>query len=269
VVDSKGNPHVFCGNEYAWFDGGKWNKLKPKGSRDSELVVNRNDQLFLVSRGGNFKGNIGMETRKGTAKWSLLPDPDQNGKSVNDHVYSDLFVSDDNTLHLIQRHGPVKEITYRRSSDGGITWPVEEAVSDDRGEAPKIVADKTGKVFVSTAQGYIYVRSVQGVWKFLGRRVTSYARYMPELGIDQEDNLYVTSFGGLINTFFKGRWMCENKILPVTHHPEIGFVETAGARDFAYIVWEEGNGDSEQGLSEDASIVVGMLFPDGRILGLE
>jgi hypothetical protein len=269
VVDSNGYPHVYCGNEYAWFDGKKWNKVKPKGSRDSELAINRNDQLFLTSRGGNFKGHIGMETRKGNAKWSFLPDPDENGKSVNDHVYTDLFVSDDNTLHLIQRHGPVKEVTYRRSTDGGLTWPIEEAISDDRGEAPKIVVDKTGKVFVSTAQGYIYERPVQGGWKYHGRKVTSYPRQMPELGIDQENNLYVTSFGGMVNTLFKGRWMGEKKLIPVTNHPQIGFVETAGARDFTYIVWEEGKGHAEEGLSEDASIVVGILFPDGRVVGLE
>ncbi len=269
VVDSKGNPHVYCGNEYAWFDGKRWNKVKPKASRDAELAINSNDQLFLVSRGGNFKGEIGIETRRGFAKWSFLPDPDENGKSFNDHVYNDLFVSADHTLHLVQRHGPVKEITYRRSTDGGLSWPMEEAVSDDRAESPHLVVTRSGKVIISTGKGYLFERTGNDEWKELGRKVTAQPRQQPELGIDNEENLYVTSFGGIYNSCFKGRWMGEKKLRSVTNHPTIGFVETAGYQDFAYIVWEEGNGDADEGLGEDASIVVGILYPDGRVVGLE
>lgn len=269
VIDSKGNPHVYCGNEYAWFDGKKWNNVKPKGSRDSELAINSNDQVFLVSRGGNFKGNIGMETRQGSAKWSFLPDPDENGKSVNDHVYNDLFVSADNTLHLIQRHGPVKEVTHRRSTNGGLSWPIEEAVSNDRAESPHIVVTKSGRVIISTGKGYVFERTGNGTWKESGRKVMAQARQQPEMGIDNEDNLYLTLFGGVFNTCFRGRWMGEKHLIPVTNHQNIGFVETAGFRDFACIVWEEGSGNADEGLSEDASIVVGILFPDGRVVGLD
>ncbi len=268
VVDSKGNPHVYCGNEYAWFDGKKWMKVNPKGSRDSELGINKNDQLFLASRGGNHNGHIGMETRSGKSNWLVLPDPDENGKSFNDHVYNDIYLDANNTLHLVQRHGPVKEVTYRRSVDGGRTWPIEEAVSDDRSESPHIVVSRAGKVFVSTGEGYVFERTGNGKWKEHGRKVGAQAREQPEFGIDNEDNLYLTSFNGLYNTFYKGAWIGEKKILPVTSHPAIGFVETAGYRDFAYIVWEEGSGHADEGLSEDASIVVGILFPDGRIIGL-
>jgi len=269
VIDSKGYPHVFCGNEYSWFDGKKWNNEKPKGSRDTELAINSNDQIFLVSRGGNNKGNIGMETRKGTGKWSFLSDPDENGKSLNDHVYCDLFVSPDNKLHLIQRHGPVKEITYRLSTDGGLTWPIEEAVSDDRAESPHIAVNQSGKAIISTGKGYVYERTGNNIWKELGRKVMAQARQQPELGIDYEDNIYLTSFGGLFNTCFMGKWMGEKQIPRVTAKPTIGFVETAGFRDFAYIVWEEGSGNADEGLREGASIVVGILYPDGRVVGLE
>lgn len=268
VVDSKGNPHVYCGNEYAWFDGKKWNKVKPKGSRDSELAINSKDQLYLVSRGGNFQGNIGMETRYGNTKWAFLPDPDETGKSFNDHVYNDLFVSSDNVLHLVQRHGPVKEVTYRRSDDGGLTWPVDEAVSDDRAESPHIVVTRSGKVVIATGRGYVFERKENGTWTEIGRKVTAQARQQPELGIDNEDNLYLTSFGGIYNTCFRGRWMGEKFLTPVTGNPTIGFVETAGYQNFAYIVWEEGKGHAEEGLGEDSSIVVGIIYPDGRIVGL-
>lgn len=268
VTDSNGNPHVFCGNEYAWFDGEKWIQLKPKGSRDTELAISHNDQIFLVSRGGNFKGNIGMETRKGTGKWSFLPDPDEKGKSINDHVYNDLFISADNTLHLIHRHGPVKEITYRRSSDGGLTWPIEEAVSDDRAESPHIVVSKAGKAVIATGKGYVFERTGSDKWIGLGRKVKVQARYQPELGIDSRDNLYLTSYGGFFNTCFNGRWMGEKKLYPLTDQPAIGFTETAGFRDYVFIVWEEGSGNADEGLNEGASIVIGILYPDGRVVGI-
>jgi hypothetical protein len=48
----------------------------------------------------------------------------------------------------------------------------------------------------------------------------------------------------------------------------MGFVETAGYKDFSYVVWEEGTGNADEGLEEDAKIVVGILYPDGRIVGL-
>jgi len=109
-----------------------------------DLTVDQKGNIHLVynlsglmyRKYDKVKKTWSKETRQGTAKWSFLPDPDENGKSVNDHVYSDLFVSADHTLHLVHRHGPVKEITYRRSTDGGLSWPMEEAVSDDRAESP-------------------------------------------------------------------------------------------------------------------------------------
>ncbi len=210
-----------------------------------------------------------METRQGIAKWSFLPDPDENGKSMNNHVYNDLFVDANNTLHLVQRHGPVKEVTYRRSTDNGKTWPIEEAISDDRAESPHIVVSQSGKILISTGKGYVFERTGNGLWKELGRIVMSQARQQPELGTDQQDNIYLTSFGGLVNTCFLGRWMGEKQLRPVTNNPTIGFVETAGAKDFAYIVWEEGSGHADEGLSEDASIVVGIIYPDGSVIGLE
>jgi hypothetical protein len=63
--------------------------------------------------------------------------------------------------------------------------------------------------------------------------------------------------------------MGEKQLLPVTTKPHIGFVKTVGFRDFAFIVWEEGSGNADEGLSEDASIVVGILYPDGRVVGLD
>lgn len=49
---------------------------------------------------------------------------------------------------------------------------------------------------------------------------------------------------------------------------QIGFVETAGAEGFAYMIWEEGTGNAHDGQDENASIFIGKLYPDGRVIGL-
>jgi len=268
VIDSKGNPHAYCGNEYVWFDGKKWNKVKPKGARDSELAINSKDELFLSSRGGNFKGHIGMETRLGKLNWRSLADPDENGKSVNNHVYTDLFIDNKNTIHLVQRHGPIKEVTYRQSTDRGLTWSIEEAVSDERDESPHIIADNAGNVLISTGKGTVYERDSNGKWNLIGRKVSAMSRTQPELGIDKSNNIYLTAFGGNYNTHFNGNWLNERMFDKITESQTVGFVETAGVTDFAYIVWEEGHGNADEGLGDDSNIIVGILYPDGRIIRL-
>ncbi len=137
VIDSKGNPHVFCGEEYAAFDGGKWTKSIPGATRDTELAIDKNDQIYLVSREGN-----------------------------------------------------------------------------------------------------------------------------------NEDNLYLICFGGRYNTQFKDVWIGEGRFDPVTESNQIGFVETVGYKEFAYVVWEEGIGNADKGMDENSKIVVGILYPDGRMIGL-
>lgn len=58
-------------------------------------------------------------------------------------------------------------------------------------------------------------------------------------------------------------------ITPSDKNNKIGFVETAGFGDFAYIVWEEGEGNVDEGMKESASIVVVIIYLDGKISRLE
>jgi len=85
----------------------------------------------------------------------------------------------------------------------------------------------------------------------------------PEWSIDDRDNLYLTCFGGRFNTRNKGVWTGEGLIDRVTEKNQIGFVETFGSANFAYMVWEEGDGNPNQGLNEEAAIVVSVIYPDG------
>ena len=139
---------------------------------------------------------------------------------------------------------------------------------DEREEAPHIVATSKGVPFISTGAGYVLERTGKDNWKQHGRKVELHSRMQPELGIDSKDNIYVTSFGGHYNIFYKGYWIGEKKILPVTKNGSVGFVETAGLNDFVYVVWEEGSGNADEGLEENAKIIVGIMYPDGRIVGL-
>lgn len=269
VIDSKGNPHVFCGNEYAYFDGRKWVKSIPGGIRDTELSVDGTDNIYLVHRGGNNDGFLGIKTINADKPgWKSLTDPDKYHKGSNDHVYADIFIGSNGNIHLVQRHGPDVEVTYRRSEDGGLTWPVEEPVSNDRAEAPHIIADQSGVVYITTGTGELFRRNLNGKWISEGHKLHVYSRMQPESGIDKQDNLYITSFGGHYNTRLKSAWMGERIIDPLNKGTRIGFAETAGSDDYSYIVWEEGTGSAEEGLTEDSKIIIGKLYPDGRIVGL-
>lgn len=268
VVDSKGNPHVFCGKEYTWFKENIWQKPVQVGSRDSELAIDSKDNVYLASRGGNYGGYIGFVKKPYSSKdWTKLPDPDINNMGKNNHVYTDLWIDASDIIHLVQRHGPKVEVTYRRSDDGGKTWPVEEEVSDEREESPHIIVNSKGVPFISTGNGFILERGKNDSWKQLGRKLKVKTRMQPELGIDGQDVIYMTAFGGLFNIGDGGYWTGEKLIYPVTKNNKVGFVETSGQKDFAYVVWEEGRGNADEGLDENSKIIVGIIYPDGRIIG--
>jgi len=48
----------------------------------------------------------------------------------------------------------------------------------------------------------------------------------------------------------------------------LGFVESAGMNNYVYIVWEEGSGDAENGLSDAAQIYLAKLKNTGEIESL-
>ena len=69
--------------------------------------------------------------------------------------------------------------------------------------------------------------------------------------------------------WFNRKKFWKNHLCSMTNTTKyLPLVETAGATNFAYIIWEEGQGNADEGLEALASIVVGKLFPDGRVIGL-
>jgi len=268
VVNSQGYPIVFCGTQAARWNGESWIVSDPGATRDAELIIDSKDNVYVCHRGGNNGGYIGFKKLPaGTNKWFSMTDPDQKHKGKNDHVYSDMWVSSDDVIHLVQRHGPVVEVTYRRSDDEGLSWPVEMDISTERSEAPHIIADHEGTIFITTGKGYVYQNEAVK-WDSLGRQLLVLGRSQPEFGLDQQNNIYMTAFGGHFNILTAAGWIGANQLEPLSEVGHIGFVETAGAGDFAYVIWEEGHGDADEGLEEDASIFIGKLYPDGRLLAL-
>lgn len=270
VVDSKGRPHLFCGIYHAYPEKGKWIIVNTGATRDTELAIDKNDNIYLVHRGGNNGGYIGFRIfDEKKREWKSLTDPDRNSKGVNDHVYPDLFITENGQIHLVQRHGPRVEITYRRSNDGGKTWPIEEDVSDSREEGPHIAVDSEGRVYITSGVGELFERDLNGRWSEIGRKVKVHGRMQPEIEIDTNDNIYITGFGGRYNTRLNNIWMGERIIDPLNPEHIVGFVEPKAVNDFAFIVWEEGKkGNPDQGMDQDSDIIVGILYPDGRIVGL-
>jgi len=269
AVDSEGNPGVYCGKEFAKWDGTRWVKSLPGTVRDTELVVDGEDNFFVCTRGGNNGGNIGVfMLKKGSQKWVPVTDPDRyhhiEGK---DHVYPDMYVSPvDNNLHLVQRQGKAKNIVHWVSPDYGRSW-TGSGISDEHGESPHIIVDYHNQVFVSTAKGEIFKKTDSG-WVSEGKVISSVGRWQPELAIDKSGVIYCASYLGQYSIRKEGFWSPQQYVVPVTDRSKVGFVEIAGAEDHAYIAWEEGSGEAETGLDEGSVIVVGKIFHDGLITSL-
>jgi hypothetical protein len=271
VVDSENNPHVFAGSEYARLDGDTWQRLRlGEKLRDTELAIDASDNLYLVHRGGNNGGYMGLRAlSRGAEAWASLTDPDKPLLGRNDHVYPDLAVSPvDQSLHIAYRHGDPKRTAYRRSNDGGRTWPVREGITDNEPEAAHVVVDHENNVYVTDGGGNFFCRK-NGQWIRRGWPVIAPHRGQPELAVDRKANVYCACWGGWYNVHVEGRWTGRRRLCPVTPQAVIGFVEPIGAEDFAYVAWEEGtSGDPGEGMAPGGVVVVGRLFPDGTVRGL-
>ncbi|MBC8059576.1 MAG: hypothetical protein H7Y18_02815 [Clostridiaceae bacterium] len=274
VIDSKNNPHIFAGSEYIYFDGSSWKKIRPRTEnlRDTELGIDSKDNLYIVHRGGNSPGGaMGLlKLSAGATSWVACPDPDPVLGTRTDHVYPDLYVGKDDTVHIAYRHALPMKTSYMFSKDGGKTW-TSEGVSNAEPEAPHIIVNSKNTVYITEGEAYFYTRTAEGKFEREGRAIKSLGRMQPELDIDSKDNIYVACFNGLYNIRTNGTWIGEKvngiytgKTLTSHTGAKIGFVEMAGAKDFVYAIWEEGAVNDEKGAdATKTDIVVGKIFADG------
>ncbi|NJO02729.1 MAG: hypothetical protein HC880_14535, partial [Bacteroidia bacterium] len=85
--------------------------------RDTELAIDTQDVVYLSYRAYDQEAMIGLKKLPADRQaWVDLPNPDRANPGHNNHVYPDLFVDTEGHLHLVQRHGAFREVTYRRST---------------------------------------------------------------------------------------------------------------------------------------------------------
>jgi len=269
VIDSKDNPHVFAGAGYAYWDGAKWNKSNPKGSlmRDTELAIDGNDNVYIVYRGGNNGGYMGISKRAaGSSTWNTLTDPDKGQLGRNDHVYPDLAINPtDNSLHIVYRHGIPKNTSYRFSTDGGVTWKAE-GITGVEPESPHLVLDSQGNVYATNGAGDFFRRTTGG-WVSEGKAVSTAGRQQPELTIDKNNTIYCGSHGGKYNIRTNGSWGSSKLLTSVTGAKK-GFLEMAGVDGFAYAAWEEGSSVNADLGAGTVDIIVGKIDASGNVTGI-
>ena len=268
VIDSQDRPHIFAGSEYAYLDGSKWIKkrIKPDAYiRDTELAIDSKDNLYIVYRGGNQGGHVGMSKyRPGDDNWRTITDPDLPQKGEGNHIYPDLAISPvDDSLHLTYRQGSPTGHAYRYSTDGGITWNFTN-LSTIEEESPHIIVDYNGTVYSTTGRGHLFKKTPEG-WKMITRILPAEKRENPELAVDRQNNIYCAKWGGQYNILI-GDTVLGMKILPSITGMPIGFVEMAGVDGFAYAIWEEGKTlDSDLGAGT-VDICVGKVLSNGEVV---
>ncbi len=269
VVDSAGNPFIFAGSDFVYLKNGKWVSKRPHERliRDTEIAIDANDNIYLVHRGGNNGGYLGLlKFTPGIEEWQALTDPDFENLGRNDHVYADIATCPvTKSLYVIQRHAVPKKVTCNISKDGGQTWR-HEGISDIEPESPHIVVDTNGNAYATLGDGTFYVRNNEHNWVSEGRVVTAEKREQPELSIDVNSNIFCGCWGGKYNIRVDGTWIGEKIFEPVTNRALLGYIEFVSSETSTYLVWEEGNeGTGDSGMTKDSVLLVAKINTEGSI----
>ncbi|MBD3373734.1 hypothetical protein GF406_01755 [candidate division KSB1 bacterium] len=273
VVDSEGNPYLFAGSDFVYLKKGTWIRVRPlpRLIRDTELAIDSENTLYLVHRGGNNGGYMGiLSFRPGEDQWVPLTDPDKDALSRNDHVYGDISICPKtNDLFVIQRHAVPTKVTCNISRDGGKTW-IHEGISDEEHESPHIIVDNNGTGYATLGNGTFFVRQGENKWVSEGRAVTAEKREQPELSVDMENNIYCGSWGGKYNIRVNGQWIGEKTLLPKSQRSVVGYVEFASSKNSTYIIWEEGDkGTGDSGMTLNSVVLVARINTNGSILPMD
>lgn len=270
VIDSQDRPHVMVGSSYAWWDGSGWQTMNPGVTRDTAMAIDTRDNIYIVRRGGNDGGYLGLRVRyAGATSFAWLPDPDiADGLPLgrNDHVYGHVWINPvDDSVHIAYRHGAPRLCAYRGSENGGENWFGGGITGDDT-EAPSGVAHHDGTIYVATGLSKVYRRaSKPSTWDSLGVGINTGGRDLPALATDESGNLYITSFDGRFNVYSGGAWG-EKRVLPAPSGEALGFAEVArGPADFVYVVWEEGPNVDHDLPAGTSDILFATLDVDGNV----
>ncbi len=241
VVDSGGRPHVIGGTgngggQYAFWNGTSWVKTGTF-NRDTAIAVDGQDNIYVVQR-GNSTNYVQVYKKAATATVFTPLTVPQIG-AENDHVYTDIDASRQNDfVYIVYRHGLPTKCASLYSSNAGVSWNSSGITADDT-EAPAVTVAPDGKAYAICGTGAAFEWTGSG-WTAIGKAVSGGTRFLPMLSADKSGNLYASVFGGKYNIRKNGAWIGEKTITGLTSQAK-GFMRVAGATNFAYAVWEEGN----------------------------
>jgi len=269
VIDSHNRPHVMGGSDYAYLDkNNQWVKVTPASEliRDTKLGIDSKNNVYLLRRGGHNGGFCGLlKLTPGASAWVPLTDPDRPLLSWGDHVFGDIAIGRDDTLHVVYRTGKPRPIAYRRSTDGGVTW-TSAGISDGDAIGPDVETDSNNAPYVVDGEGLFFrPDSTSETPAFIAEgKVVSGGDWMrPDLAIDRSNQMYASCFGGKYNVRRDGTWIGERTIRGSTDQA-IGFVEMAAA-DIVYAIWEEGNTVHKKNGAGIVKIGFGKISRDGEV----
>lgn len=268
MVDSKWRVHVFVGQEYACWNGMAWVKTKPGVTRDTDMGITPNGDVFITKRGGNNGGLIGimMKTEGSSEFIATAVDPDigtEKGKEwigKGDHVYGSIALDRSGGIHLVYRQAKPEYVSYRRSNDYGKTWRGCGVYGGDawQGEAADIAVTSSGEVLVISHQGELFSLNEKS-FSFVsrGKLIDCHERDLPSLSTGNQKAVCITSFGGKYY-FLQDNKPESGKIQSVTGKP-IGFTESVFAGNRIWAVYEEGDEVSNNELAGTSAIFLRLL----------
>ncbi|KKS97706.1 MAG: hypothetical protein UV73_C0006G0060 [Candidatus Gottesmanbacteria bacterium GW2011_GWA2_43_14] len=276
AIDSQNRPHVIGGTgtgggKYAFWNGSIWQQIG-SFNRDTAIDLDKNDNVYVIQRGGTSGGYIGLFKKPaGATVFTPLSDPDTaNGlpKGENDHVYGDIALNLlDNSLHIVYRHGPGSAQFSYRGSANGTSW-IGGGVSNDDTEAPSITVTSQGVTAAVSGNGTVFSKnSLTGSWTNLGRAITAGSRKLPSISADKSGDLFISCWGGKYNIKpSSGSFGSEKSMASLSGKP-LGFMRVAGAENFAYAVWEEGDNVHAENDNQykNFDIVFAKITPTGNI----
>jgi len=270
-VDSKGFIHVFVGQQYGYFDNKTWVKINPNATRDTDMDIDQDGTVYIVKRGGNNGGFIGVNIRK-ISESKFQPtetDPDigtteeKNWLRKNgNHPYGNIWIDTKNTIHIVFRQAMPEYVSYRQSTDGGKTWKGTGVFGGDewQGETSDIGVTASGKVYVVSQNGEIYDLD-ETTFKFskFGRAITTENRELPTISTGNDNLMCVSSFGGKYSIYFGGEFTSEQKIPSYLNKP-LGFLKTVITDNKIWGVSEEGENIDIEIMKGSSSIFLEKLM---------
>jgi hypothetical protein len=266
AVAADGSLYALVGSTVARREDGKWQPLEATFVRDTDLALDSRGAAYVVRRGGNEKGFLGLlKCEPNSDRFESLPDPDVAvgfPAGRNDHVYGSIAISPmDDSIHIVYRHGTPRNIAYRVSADGGKTWQ-GGGITDREPEAPAIAVTPDGQVFVANADGHVFRRGDSpDEWVDLGQAFEGGRRDLPQIAMDQTGAVHVVAFGGRYNRLADGQWDGV-RTLPSRNNQPLGYADFALAPDGTlWVVYEEGNEVRREESSGESDILLLPISP--------